>query len=68
MYLRSKSNGDLVEILDLESLFNPLRAAVPGRFHSGEEMQDPQDLTKAELEFPSGEGLPRCWIDPGYRG
>jgi hypothetical protein len=30
-------------------------------------MQDPAEFPKAELCFPSGENLPRCWIDPNYR-
>jgi hypothetical protein len=30
-------------------------------------MQDPEDYPKSELMFPSGEPLPRCWIEPNYR-
>jgi hypothetical protein len=40
---------------------------VNGRFHAGEEMQDPAGFSKSELAFPSGEDLPRCWTDPAYR-
>jgi hypothetical protein len=67
MYLKHKPSGDLVEILDLEALFDPFRTEVRGRFHWGEELQDPHSFLKAELVFPSGEVLPRCWVDPKYR-
>jgi hypothetical protein len=40
---------------------------VVGRFHAGEEMQDPEKFTKKEMLFPSGEELPRCWLDAHYR-
>jgi len=67
MYLRHTPSGDLVEILDMTALIDPFKAEVEGRFHAGEELQDPAPFRKAELEFPSGEPLPRCWIDPHYR-
>lgn len=68
MYLRHTTSGDLVEILDLGALFDPCLGEVSGRFHAGEEMQDPAAFGKTELRFPSGESLPRCWVDPDYRG
>lgn len=68
MYLKSKNNGDLVEVLDIKSLVDPFRDKLAGRFHAGEEMQDPANFAKADLVFPSGEALPRCWTDPEYRG
>ena len=68
MYLRHASSGDLVEILELGVLFDPCLTEVSGRFHAGEELQDPAPFRKADLLFPSGEPLPRCWMDPGYRG
>jgi hypothetical protein len=67
MYLRHQPSDDLVEILDLTALFNPFETQVQGRFHAGEELQDPAPFAKAELVFPSGERLPRCWVDPQYR-
>lgn len=67
MYLKEKSTGHLVEVLDLKALFNPHDDAVSGRCHYGEEAQDPESYAKAELHFPSGETLPRCWMDPHYR-
>lgn len=68
MYLRHTASGDLVEILEPGALFDPCLPEVSGRFHAGEEMQEPAPFRKAELVFPSGEPLPRCWMDPGYRG
>ncbi len=68
MYLKHQPSGDLVEVLDITSLIDPYRAKLAGRFHAGEELQDPANFTKAELIFPSGESLPRCWVDPTYRG
>lgn len=68
MYLRHAASGDLVEILDLSALFDPCSGKVPGRFHAGEELQEPEEFGKLELAFPSGESLPRCWMDPDYRG
>jgi hypothetical protein len=53
--------------LAVTDLFDPSRTVVPGRFHAGEELQDPMNFPKQELSFPSGEALPRCWLDPAYR-
>ena len=68
MFLKDKTNGDLVEILTLKELFDPCQGEVVGRYQQGEEVQDPEKLKKADLLFPSGEALPKCWIDPHYRG
>ena len=67
MYLRHRGSGDAVEVLELTGLFDPFAREITGRFHAGEEMQEPAAFRKAELVFPSGEPLPRCWIDPHYR-
>jgi len=67
MFLKETKSGDLVEVLDLQALFDPNRGSVHGRFHAGEEMPDPGDFAKNDLIFPSGEVLPRCWVDPHYR-
>ena len=67
MYLKHKPSGDVVEILDLSALFDPFKSEVQGRFHAGEELQDPAGFAKAELVFTSEEALPRCWVDPHYR-
>ncbi len=67
MFLMQKSTEKLVEVLSLTDLFNPNHDNVVGRFHAGEEMQDPEKFPKGELQFPSGEELPRCWLDAHYR-
>ncbi len=67
MYLKHQPTSDLVEILDLSSLFDPFRDEVVGRFHAGEELQDPAKFKKSELEFPSGEAIPLCWTDGKYK-
>lgn len=67
MYLKNKSNGDLIEVLDIGALIDPNEPAVKGRYHAGEEMQEPESFEKAMLQFPSGEALPRCWVDSHYK-
>lgn len=67
MYLRDKQSGDLVEVMDMAAMVDPCMAELQGRFHAGEELQDAASFTKNDLEFPSGEALPRCWIDAGYK-
>ncbi|RMD68271.1 MAG: acetyltransferase [Gammaproteobacteria bacterium] len=67
MYLKQKNSGELIEILDLQALVDPFKTSVTGRYHWGEELQDPMSFPKSELAFPSGEDLPRCWLDPYYR-
>ena len=67
MFLRQKNTKKLIEVLSLTDLFNPNHVTVVGRYHAGEEMQDPEKFQKAEIEFPSGEELPRCWLDSHYR-
>ncbi|MCP5142787.1 MAG: acetyltransferase [Chromatiales bacterium] len=67
MFLKSRDNGDLVEVLDTAPLFDPFQSEVPGCMHAGEEMQDARNFAKSGLVFPSGEALPRCWMDGNYR-
>jgi len=67
MLLQEKASGDLVEILDIETLISPTKNYVPGRIQAGEEEQDPANFDKDKLVFPSGEVLPRCWIDKNYK-
>ena len=67
MFLKHRRSGKLAEVLTLSDLFNPLHDKVFGRFHYGEEPQDPECLDKQDLLFPSGEALPRAWTDPHYR-
>jgi hypothetical protein len=67
MFLKHKKSGDLVEVLTLENIYDPCRQEITGRFHAGEEMQDPETFAKSDLIFPSGESLPLCWLDPKYQ-
>jgi hypothetical protein len=67
MFLKSIINGDLVEVLDMEALYDPNVSTIKGRYHAGEEMPEPAPFAKAELVFPSDEALPRCWVDVNYK-
>ncbi|MGB5540383.1 MAG: acetyltransferase [Gammaproteobacteria bacterium] len=67
MFLKHSTKDDLVEILSLNDLFDPFCKHVVGRYQHGEEVQDPEKFKKSDLQFPSGEPLPRCWLDAHYR-
>lgn len=67
MFLKHSTKDDLVEILSLNDLFDPFCKHVVGRYQHGEEVQDPEKFNKSDLQFPSGEPLPRCWLDAHYR-
>jgi len=67
MFLKQKEQGHLLEVLSMKDLINPLHQEIVGRLHYGEELQDPEKFPKSNLVFPSGEALPRCWVDVHYR-
>ena len=67
MFLKDKSNDDLLEVLTSNDLFDPFCSSLIGRYQHGEELQDPEKFKKSALAFPSGEELPRCWVDAHYR-
>lgn len=67
MFLHSNQAGALIKVLDAEELIDPLKNAIQGRVQAGEEEQEPEQFSKEDLIFPSGENLPRCWIDADYR-
>lgn len=67
MFLKHRDNGHMIEVLGLDDLFNPLQSWVIGRYHYGEEAQDPEKFGKTDVGFLSGEPLPRCWTDIHYR-
>ena len=67
MYLMQKNSERLVEVLSVADLFNPNHKEIVGRFHAGEELQDAEKFLKAQMQFPSGEPLPLCWLDSEYR-
>ncbi len=68
MFLKNRENGEMLEVLDMEALIDPNIPFIKGRYHAGEEMPEPTEFHKTTLQFPSGESLPKCWIDPHYRG
>jgi hypothetical protein len=67
MLLQKKDNGTLVEIVDIQEIISPNQSEVMGRVQAGEEEQDPERIQKQSLIFPSGESLPRCWMDADYQ-
>jgi hypothetical protein len=67
MFLKHKRDGSLIEVLDPQILYDPYQTEFPGRFHAGEELQEPEKFSKLDVIFPSGESLPRCWVDGNYQ-
>lgn len=67
MFLQLKETEDLVKVLDLQELIDPNSDIVHAQDQEGEEEQDPDTFKKENLVFPSGERLPRCWLDANYR-
>ncbi len=67
MFLQERSTGHLVEVLALKDLIDPFNTTIVGRYNIGEELPEPGTFEKAGLSFPSGEALPKCWLDPHYR-
>jgi hypothetical protein len=67
MLLQEKESGDLIEILDVDGLISPAKNEVLGRNQAGEEEQEPAKFHKHKLVFPSGEVLPRCWVEENYK-
>jgi hypothetical protein len=67
MLLKHRTTGKLIEVLSQRDLINPMHPKIVGRYHYGEEAQEPETFDKAELLFISDEVLPRCWTDSHYR-
>ncbi|MGE5660145.1 MAG: acetyltransferase [Actinomycetota bacterium] len=67
MFLKEKESGNLVKILDVDALTSPTRNEVSGCIQAGQEEQNAENFGKEQLIFPSGEGLPRCWMDADYK-
>ena len=67
MFLKDKQTDDLIEIHDVESLFNPNKTTISGQNQAGQEEQNTTEFEKESLKFPSGEALPRCWVDADYQ-
>jgi len=66
MFLKDTQSGDLVEVLDAKEMFNPASSTMKVRYQAGEEVGEPTSVEKTNLEFPSGEALPKCWLDLHY--
>ena len=66
MLLKDKTSGTLVEILDIQALFDPNKNSISGQTQAGQEEQNAETFDKGNLKFPSGEELPRCWMDVNY--
>lgn len=67
MLLQDKRTGNLVEVMDIQLLIDPNESEIVVQVQAGEEEQDPAPHKKNNLIFPSGEALPRCWLDANYR-
>lgn len=67
MFLKTKTDGSLVEVVRVDQLMDPFSLSLLGRMHAGEEMQDSELFDKNELAFPSGESLPICWLKANYQ-
>lgn len=67
MLLQVKNTSDLVKITDIQELIDPNVNIVHGQDQEGQEEQDTDSFEKQNLVFPSGESLPRCWLDANYR-
>lgn len=67
MFLKDSETGDLVEAVDMKEAIDPTVEQITVRYQAGEEVGDPVRVDKAKLTFPSGETLPKCWLDPHYR-
>jgi hypothetical protein len=67
MFLKDASSGDLVQLVDFREATDPHQHEVRVRYQAGEEQGDVVTVAKSGLVFPSGESLPKCWLDPHYR-
>jgi len=62
-----KNSGHLIEVLDPTEVFDPFKDSFAGRLDFGEDVAEPDNFKKVGVSFPSGENLPKCWLDPHYR-
>ncbi|MFM2063409.1 MAG: hypothetical protein RLZZ507_3079 [Cyanobacteriota bacterium] len=67
MFLQLKNSRDLVKIVDVQELIDPNSQIVHAKDQEGQEEQETDSYKKEDLVFPSGEKLPRCWLDANYR-
>ncbi|MBH8574374.1 acetyltransferase [Nostocaceae cyanobacterium CENA369] len=67
MLLQIKDSDNLVKIEDINELLDPNSETIHGKAQKGEEEQESNSFKKQNLVFPSGESLPRCWLDANYK-
>ncbi len=67
MYMKDVNSGNMVEVLDVTALINPGRHVVLVRLHGEKGPSGQQRFAKSALIFPSGEALPGCWQNAGYK-
>ncbi len=67
MYVKNKISGDLAQVENLAQLTDPSEKTVMLHYFAGEEVGDSISADKSDFVFPSGEDLPKCWLDPHYR-
>jgi len=67
MFVKQKSSGHLIEVLNMQDLYDPSQTSFEGRLNIGEDLPDPEQFSKDDTIFPSGEALPKCWVDTHYR-
>jgi hypothetical protein len=67
MFVKQKSSGHLIEVLEMQDLYDPSKATFKGRLNIGEDLPEPEHFDKTDTIFPSGESLPKCWVDTHYR-
>ncbi|TWU25110.1 hypothetical protein Pla52o_14080 [Novipirellula galeiformis] len=67
MFMKDKRSGNLIRVDELSKLASPHETSVAGHRQAGEEEQDREAFDKSDLTFPSGEALPRCWVDASYQ-
>ena len=67
MFLQLKNSDDIIKVIDFQELIDPSTNIIHAQDQLGEEEQEPDSYNKQNLIFPSGEGLPRCWVDANYR-
>ncbi|MUG95921.1 acetyltransferase [Scytonema sp. UIC 10036] len=67
MLLQIRDSGELVKVLDVQELIDPNTNVIRAQEQEGQEEQQADSYNKQTLVFPSGESLPRCWVDANYR-
>lgn len=67
MFVKNLTSGDLAQVDDMVQLTDPYTKTVMLHYFAGEEMGDTFSANKDDFVFPSGEKLPKCWVDPHYR-